>query len=490
MFCFVSLVGPSVSVCVLFVFQTYLVFQLRCFCFICFNTSVLIARLCARLTLEYYCIACFIMSLLGKCVLVSGLTEIVTRDDLSGGFAAFGTVRQVVWKLDQHGELTGKAVVLFEDLNHAKLALDTKKKGTWTISAVDFGEDELKDLIKDQELEDAVFKSLKESSTGGKERLKRQLREAGVVLPVTLKEEQFSQALPHSSTPKKFDSSQDFKQDVGARPKVPKLPTFSGDRRTKDASFARWQYHVKVLQHGPYENYIILNAVNQSLRTPAADLVVNMGADVTVTDILRKFKSRYGSVLSVEALTEKLYALKQEKEDLSAWAFRIEEVVYEIEEKDGIQHSDVPAKVRGRFWYGLQDSKIKEATRASWATMPFDDLLEQCRALEEEYSASAASAKVQQQTNFSLEGKIDKLIGMFEDVDTRLKKVEACVMYREDVKPQEPQKPKEKKPAYCTKCKKEGHLYFGCKKGTDTKCLRCDQVGHLRNCCRVRLNRQ
>ena len=80
---------------------------------------------------------------------------------------------------------------------------------------------------------------------------------------------------------------------------------------------------------------------------------MNMGHRASVSDIMAKLHTRYGSVLSVEALTEKLHALKQGQEDVSAWAFNIEEVVFEIEEKDGMLHSEVEERVRSCFWYGL-----------------------------------------------------------------------------------------------------------------------------------------
>ena len=427
----------------------------------------------------------FIMALLAKCVLVSGLTQVVTLEDLSTAFAEFGDVSKVILVADEHGDPMGKAVVLFVDPAHATAAKNAKKKGTWTIAEVGMEEQDLQNLIKDQELEDLVLQSLKKFSTAGMEKMKRQFVEAGFALEI--KQEDVSKM----STPKKIDVVPELKQDVPLR-KVPKLPTFSGDKKSKDASFARWQYHIKVLQKGPYDEFTVVNAVHQSLRSPAADLVVNMAPDVKVVDLLKKFRSRYGSVLSVEALTEKLYSLKQQdKEDLATWAFRIEEVVYEIDEKGGIPHDEVPNRVRGRFWYGLQDSRIKEATRATWTRESFDDLLEQCRALEEEYGSSTASAKVHQHSSSSLEGKVDEMLKMFKDVDTRLKKVEAAVLVQEkrkDVKEEKSEQKKEKKQAFCTKCKKSGHLFFGCRKDADISCDRCGEKGHLKHCCRVPLN--
>ena len=100
--------------------------------------------------------------------------------------------------------------------------------------------------------------------------------------------------------------------------------------------------------------------------------MIIMGHKATVTDIRMKLQTRYGSVLSVEALTEKLYALKQGNEDGSSSAFNIEEIVYQMEEKGGIAHDAVEEKVKLRFWYGLNDSRVKEATRAQHFSLSSD----------------------------------------------------------------------------------------------------------------------
>ena len=55
------------------------------------------------------------MSLVPCCVLVSRLTEHVTKDQIRESFASFGTVASVVWKFDPEGEHTGRAYVIFQE---------------------------------------------------------------------------------------------------------------------------------------------------------------------------------------------------------------------------------------------------------------------------------------------------------------------------------------------------------------------------------------
>ena len=74
----------------------------------------------------------------------------------------------------------------------------------------------------------------------------------------------------------------------------------------------------------PYDSYVVLTAVHQNLKSPAADLVVKTGPEVSVEQILHKFRKRYGCVLSVEVLSEKLYSLKHDLENVAACAFPLE----------------------------------------------------------------------------------------------------------------------------------------------------------------------
>ncbi len=255
---------------------------------------------------------------------------------------------------------------------------------------------------------------------------------------------------------------------------------------------------MKVILKGPYDDYIVLEAVNQSLRAPAADIILTMGPEITADAILAKLKTRFGSVMTVDALTEKLYQLKQGESDISTWAFNLEEVLYEIEEKGGITHTEVESRLKTRFWHGLSDSRIKEATRSDYPSKSFDELLMMCRTLHEEYATKQTiAASVKQQS--SLEKKMDLLIDGFNDMKKRVGRLEASQKSLESgsattrTESTQIQKhdteSKDKKTAYCTKCRQQGHLWFGCKKDDPSvKCNRCDMPGHLKKCCRVHLN--
>ena len=402
---------------------------------------------------------------------------------LKDAFTKFGEVKNIVWKVDQLGNRIDSAIIVLDSQPNAQTALKTTTLEPWILSVVDVDADTLGKMIDNQAMEDLFVKTFSGLPPVSRQRAMKQILEVGAgdtlakmepdtLDPLTQKMGLYPKI--EEKEPMTFGNHSDY------RHKAPRLPVFSGE--SKDSTFARWQYQVKVLQKGPYDQFTLLEAIHTSLRSPAADTILTMGPTASVDDIVHKLRTMYGCVSSEEALTEKLYQLKQEKEGITSWAFRVEEAVFLLEDKGGINHSDVPSKVKGRFWYGLADIHIKDATRSSYQQMNFDDLLVMCRTLEEEYGPTATSklsAKIHQQTPSPVEDKLDKILKHMESLDVRVKALETAV--RNPVKKNEEQKPKVVK---CTKCHQEGHLWYGCKKGTDIVCNKCHKTGHLQNCCK------
>ncbi len=422
------------------------------------------------------------MSLTERSVLVRNV-GITPTSSLKDAFTKFGEVKNVVWKVDQLGNRIDSAIIVLDSQPNAQSALKGTTLEPWILSVVDVDVDTLGDMIVNQEMEDLFVKTFSGLPPVSKQRAMKQILEvsAGDTLakmdpntldPLTQKMGLYPKI--EEKEPRPFGNHPDY------RHKAPRLPVFSGE--SKDSTFARWQYQVKVLQKGLYDQFTLLEAIHTSLRSPAANTILTMGPTASVDDIVHKLRTMYGCVSSEEALTEKLYQLKQEKEGITSWAFRVEEAVFLLEDKGGINHSDVPSKVKGRFWYGIADIHIKDATRSSYQQMNFDDLLVMCRTLEEEYlNTSKLSAKIHQQTPSPVEDKLDKILKHMESLDVRVKALESAVR-NPPVKKNEEQKPT--KVARCTKCHQEGRLWFGCKKGTDIVCNKCHKTGHLQHCCK------
>ena len=192
---------------------------------------------------------------------------------------------------------------------------------------------------------------------------------------------------------KEFPVKRKLEQQVDHRSHVllqdPKLPPFSG-LKSKDTPFGRWKYEVRCLGGDRnYPSYSVLTAVRKSLRSPAADVVTRLGEHVSVEEVLQKFESIYGTVMSEEAILESFYSARQnpldENEDCAAWCCRLEELAYQALEKDAVADAEIPGMLRNRFWSGLRDSRIKDALRQHRQKMAIEDLVKEARTLEEEF---------------------------------------------------------------------------------------------------------
>ena len=427
------------------------------------------------------------MSVVDKTVLVSHLGDRVSHSDLARGFQPFGKVVKTVIRLNASGKPSGTAFVVFQVASQAKAAVDGGPIGDWIVDDVpEANISELHTCVQDQDIEATVVEAFGNLTPAGQRHaLKALLGVSGdhVSGAVEVKKEPVSKTLFSTPSHKMQPAGAVSSPGSAMLHKMPKLPVFSGIKG-KDSSFGRWKHEVKRLEEGPYDEYTILDAVHQSLKSPAADLLVTMGSNVTTDAILQKFASRYGSVLSGDAIMEKFYQEKQEG-DCASWAFQLEDLIYQAVEKDALTANDVERKLRSRFWRGLREKRIKDATRQMWETMNFDALLVECRALEEEYGLTGASdsqqkpkVKMQQVTDGSNTDKLEQILKEMKKLGDRLDKLEQA----------KSSKSSEQKPAKCTKCKLDGHLYWGCRKDQDIECHRCHEKGHISKSCRKKLN--
>ena len=415
------------------------------------------------------------MSSQQKAIKVIGLEPTVANLDLELVFRSVGKIAKSVLCRDASGNLTGHAFVIFQKAAMAQAALERGHFGDWTVSPVEGVEgQELQSMLLDQEIETNVLEAVKHMSPAGKHRLSRKFQDRNSAVKVKteggddpLLRHLFRTPTMHTPGGAEYGPTRAVIQEQ------PKLPVFSGIQG-KDTSFGRWKNDVRCLQQGPYEEFDVLSAVRRSLRSPAADLLIHLGHAATVDDILQRFQSRYGTVLTGDAVVEKFYTSQQGDLDCAAWASHLEDLIYQAMEKGAIAKSTVSKTLRSRYWRGLKDKKIQEATRLTWDSMDFDDLVSDCRALEEEYSSSGKTkAPVQQISTTGDDDSLAKILNQLKEMTTRLEKLE---------------KGQARKPIVCYKCQKPGHLSWGCRPDSDEECEKCHQKGHIPKSCRGSLN--
>ena len=89
-------------------------------------------------------------------------------------------------------------------------------------------------------------------------------------------------------------------------------------------SFDQWSYDLQMLRKS-YSDLALREEIQHSLRGAAADVVHNMGPNVPLDMILRKFTIIYGNVKSFDLLMRDFYRADQgENETIPSYATTIE----------------------------------------------------------------------------------------------------------------------------------------------------------------------
>lgn len=200
---------------------------------------------------------------------------------------------------------------------------------------------------EDQKLLDA-FKALNiKPKADTAEELKAWLTDYGSV-----KEENVTEPVPKTEVKQVITSSHQ-----------PRISIFYGDTDslTKgEVTYDQWKYEVQSLMYEKtYKQEVILQAIRRSLRGEASRILMRLGPGVSFIGILEKFESVYGVVDSKECLLAKFYSAKQkEKESVTEWSCRLEDILNKAAERGLVKHGDTNDMLRSMLWTGMrQDFK-------------------------------------------------------------------------------------------------------------------------------------
>ena len=424
-----------------------------------------------------------------RSVCVQGLAGEVSKDTITAAFGIIGNVEKVLMCHDTEHRFNGVAYVVFESPSLARTASEHLEQQY----NVQLAEEEInahlelafQQVERPQEQADP-FAALFVKSTAGK-------KPAPVRTPVAPRYPTASlPATPYSPPPTPFSPAL---PQLAHYQDQPRLSTFSGEAG-KDCSFGRWKFEVMCLVKEKYSSQTVNNAIRKSLKAPAAEVLMRLG-NVGVEQMLLKFQSLYGTVLSGHTLLQKFYGEKQrDKETCVAWSCRLEDYIYEAMEQGMVTPDAAKKSLPSRFWSGLRDDRVKNALRHRETHMGFMDFVMEARRVEEEYNlpstgCATAVAKVQQVEKDPMEEILKRL----ERMETRLSECQGAQQQPPQVSPmnvppQTPQafprdiamsQPPQARPSVntCHKCHQLGHMSFSCRQGQDVVCYKCQTKGHI-----------
>ena len=206
-----------------------------------------------------------------------------------------------------------------------------------------------------------------------------------------------------------------------AKVPVPKLPQFSGTDGKGEASYEVWRFEVMCLQKEKiYPDAHILQAIRQSLRGPARDILLTVGETATSAVILEKLNGIYGIVSSNESIIQQFYLEQQkENENVAQYSIRIENMLQKT--KDYISPITKNEMLRSKLWNGLRVPQLRNASRFKYEMeRDFNRLRIEIRKIEQDMPSKTIpkTASVQQQSV----AKVDE--NQLEEILKRLKAME------------------------------------------------------------------
>ena len=265
-----------------------------------------------------------------------------------------------------------------------------------------------------------------------------------------------------------------------------RLSSFSGDPKPKggEVNFELWRYEVECLRRdNTYSADALARLVRRSLRGEASQLILHLGVDATVDQIVDKLEGFYGTVESGAVLLQQLYAAKQgPDETIAAYSARLQMAIDKAEGRGGISPQSKDETLRVVFWKGLCKESLKMAIRHKYDTViAFDELVRVARLVEQEgedfkrfHHQGADRPRPRAGANVAQAGTKADLEKEIHELRERLRAVET------DNRPPPAQPPPEPRAGnrQCYNCGRPGHVARDC-----GRCYNCGQLGHFAREC-------
>ena len=208
---------------------------------------------------------------------------------------------------------------------------------------------------------------------------------------------------------------------------IPKLSCFSGDGSKQDTTYDLWRYEVECLIHEKYKEEIIAQSIRRSLRGDAGKVAMRLGPEATITQILEKMESVFGTAERGEKIIQEFYSASQGKgEDSMSWSCRLEEIYRKAVIKGAAKREEANDKLRTRYWNGLHQW-IRDITGYKFDQLTdFDALRKEIRLVEKEHDSKKAQSNMAVTSSDSDKGdEMKELKGMIQQLTSKVEKLES-----------------------------------------------------------------
>ena len=143
------------------------------------------------------------------------------------------------------------------------------------------------------------------------------------------------------------------------------------------------QVHSLIKEKHPEKD--IFNAIRSSLHGKAGSIVVRLGTEASITDILKKMDRVFGEVDTEAELLAALYSTRQgPTESVSDWGCRLE-TLFDAAKRQTTIPGNPDEVLRSVFWAGLRQ-ELKDVSAYYFDTIrTFDELRTALRRIEKQH---------------------------------------------------------------------------------------------------------
>ena len=135
---------------------------------------------------------------------------------------------------------------------------------------------------------------------------------------------------------------------------------------------------------------MLLHSIRTSLHGAARDLLIPLGEDPSVDEVLDKLDGFYGNVSTPETIIQSFYSyFQKENESVATFGSRLEQTLSRAIRYGHMELSAKDSMLRSKFWTGLKSQQLRNSTRYLYDThQDFQTLLRGIRKAEQEDSCS------------------------------------------------------------------------------------------------------
>ena len=254
-----------------------------------------------------------------------------------------------------------------------------------------------------------------------------------------------------------------------------RVSTFSGG--SKDCSFEQFRYDVQSLIKQGCSEGLVLTAIRRSIKDQAQEILLHMGEEATVSDILARYEMMFGDVNPPHVLLAQFYAAEQGiTESMTTWYARLEDLASRIIRKDAsiITPNNYDVVVNTQFWTKMSNEQMKNALRHKFDVMANkSQFVVEARKVESEYAAQAV--KIQQTSVESqswLKESLDAIKNRLSALEDRSRQTATPPSHHTSHQPQRNSRTRGNKPS----------------RPSNVRCWGCEQQGHVKRDCPLNSN--